>query len=85
MFLFYNYRCFHCAYFRKRKLDRVHADLALEMEKCTKYAKSALLEHKTYLRADAAAKNLDMAKYRAEVMKEMEEMDSAKTSEVLSS
>ena len=63
-------------------MERTSDELAEQIGNCAKLCQSALVDHKTYLRADAAAKNLNMAKYRAEVLREIDEMKSSQ-SEVL--
>ena len=42
------------------------------MKKVQKLAESTLVEHKAYLLADAAAKDLEIEKYRRQVLQEME-------------
>ena len=68
---------FNC---RKRKPDQLAEDIANRLAKVSKQIESTLVDHKAYLRADAEAKNLKMAKYRAQVMKEMTENDESDAS-----
>ena len=48
------------------------------MKKVQKLAESTLVEHKAYLLADAAAKDLEIEKYRRQVLEEMEKENQEK-------
>ena len=67
-------------YCRKRKPDELAEDIANRLAKVSKQIESTLVDHKAYLRADAEAKNLKMAKYRAQVVKEMNETEETQAS-----
>ena len=63
-------------------MDKTHDNLTEQLEKVARMAESAILEHKVYLRADAAAKQLNMEEHRDQVLKELEEMLAKKNNQV---
>ena len=51
-----------------------------ELGKMAKLAKNALINHDAYLQADAAAKNLELDKYRAKIKASMSDSAESDTS-----
>ena len=52
-------------------MDPMSDEFQKNVKKVQKLAESTLVEHKAYLLADAAAKDLEIEKYRRQIMEEM--------------
>ena len=59
-------------------MDPMSDEFQRNMKKDQKLAESTLVEHKAYLLADAASKNLEIDKYSRQILNQMEKED-AKT------